>query len=321
MIYILFIIGLVLLLKGADWLIAGAKAIAQRLRISDFITGLTIISIGTTMPELLVSVIASVEGNSGLATGNILGSNIANILLILGVAAIICDLPVRRNTILSEVPFAMAAALLVGFLANSSLWYEKSDELEISRGDGIIMFFFFILFVVYIFVIALDSKESEDTTLPHGTHVPLKNIFTLIFFGSSCLFIGAKWVVDGAIFLATFLGMSETFIGLTILALGTSLPELVTAVKSALRKDTDIAVGNAIGSNIFNLLWILSISAVIHPLPFNIASNADILMVIGSTSLILISLIIGRRFIIKRAEGIVFLVAYVAYIYYLILRG
>ncbi|CAG0906215.1 unnamed protein product, partial [Cyprideis torosa] len=148
--------------------------------------------------------------------------------------------------------------------------------------------------MIYIFVIATDGIKSEDIAPTSQTHVPSKKIFALIVLGSSCLFLGAKWVVDGAVHLATNIGMNETFIGLTILALGTSLPELVTAVKSALRKDTDIAVGNAIGSNIFNLLWILSISAVIRPLPFNVASNTDILMVIGSASLILVALIIGR---------------------------
>ena len=169
MIYILFLVGFVLLIKGAGWLVSGATAMAARLGVSDLIVGLTIVSMGTSMPELLVNVLASASGSSGLATGNILGSNIANVLLILGLTAAISDLPVQRNTVLSEVPFSLAAALLIGFLANSALWYETADELEISRGDGIIILFFFFLFMVYVFTIA---KEELRTNPGENLEVP-----------------------------------------------------------------------------------------------------------------------------------------------------
>ncbi len=320
MIYIFLLLGFVLLIKGADWLVKGATAVASRFGVSDLIIGLTIVSMGTSLPELIISIIASAKGSSGLAIGNVLGSNIANILLILGVTAIICDLPVHRNTILSELPFSLSAALLIGFLANTSLGYKTDQDLMISQTDGIIILFFFLLFMVYILVVAREDQQNRTGEIPE-VHAPLTRNLLLILAGIASLFFGGKWVVDGAVYIAGLYGMSETFIGLTVVALGTSLPELVTSVMAALKKNTDIAVGNAIGSNIFNLLWILGISAVVRPLPFNVASNVDILVVIASTCLIFLALIVGRRLVIKRVEGIVFLLAYLAYLVFVVIRG
>ena len=302
-------------------MVNGSIAIASRFGVSDLVIGLTIVSMGTSMPELIVNIIASAGGNAELATGNILGSNIANVLLILGVTAIVCDLPIRRNTILSEVPFSLAAALLVGFLANSSLWYENSEGLAISRGDGIIIFFFFFLFMAYVFLIAKEEKKDNiEESKDMKKNSVWKSILKIVA-GMAGLFLGGKWIVDGAIHFAQMFGMSEAFIGLTVVALGTSLPELVTSIIAALNKNTDIAVGNAVGSNIFNLLWILGISSMINPLPFSVASNFDILMVIGSSSMILLMLIIGRRWVIKRAQGVIFLLVYAAYLFFVIRRG
>lgn len=321
MIYLLFIVGFVLLIQGAKWLVKGATSMATRFGISELVIGLTIVSLGTSMPELLVSVIASTKGNPGLATGNILGSNIANILLIMGATAVVCDLPVRRRTVLSEVPFSLTAALLVGFLANSSLWYEQSDELNISRGDGVLLLFFFLLFVAYVISVAHRDRRKGRVSKLQLTVEPTHQSVLHVVLGVVGLYLGGKWVVDGAVHLAGLFNMSDTFIGLTVVALGTSLPELVTSLTAARRKKKDIAVGNAIGSNIFNLLWILGISAVIRPLPFDVASNVDILVVIAASSMVLLALIIGRRLVIKRVEGIVFLAVYAAYLAYLIIRG
>jgi cation:H+ antiporter len=319
--YFLFLIGFVLLIVGADRLVKGAKGIASRFGVSELVIGLTIVSMGTSLPELLVNIIASIEESPGLAIGNILGSNIANILLVLGVTAIICKLPIHRSMVLSEIPFTLTAALLVGFLANSALWYEKANGLFLSRGDGILLIFFFFLFMAYIFFSGKreNTTQGEKSETTGGDSV-WPNIF-LIALGSVGLYFGGHWVVTGATSLARLFQMSEAFIGLTIVAIGTSLPELVTSILSALKKNTDIAIGNAVGSNIFNLLWILGISALIKPLPFNVASNVDLLMVIASSSLILLALILGRRMVIKRIEGIVFLFIYAAYIYFLIERG
>lgn len=318
--YILLLLGFVLLIKGANWLVYGATALASRFGVSEMVIGLTIVSMGTSLPELIINVIASLSGSSELATGNVLGSNIANILLILGVTAIICDLPVYRNTILSELPFSLAAALLIGFLANSAIGYETQNELSISRGDGLIVLFFFFLFMIYIVMIAREDQQKQSSETP-AVSLSLQKSLLFIGAGILCLFLGGKWVVDGAVYIAGLYGMSETFIGLTVVALGTSLPELVTSVMAALKKNTDIAVGNAIGSNIFNLLWILGISAVIRPLPFNVASNVDILVVIAATCMIFLALIIGRRMVIKRVEGVVFLLSYLGYLAFVVIRG
>ncbi len=322
MIYFLLLLGFFLLIKGADWLVDGATAIAARFGVSDLIIGLTIVSMGTSLPELIISVIASIDGSSGLVTGNVLGSNIANVLLILGITAIICDLPVHRNTILSELPFSLAAALLVGFLANSALGPDLETELSISRIDGLLIFFFFFLFMVYIVLITReDQQKSQDTEAVSVAPAPMQKSLLLILAGVICLFLGGKWVVEGAVHLAGLFGMSQTLVGLTVVAIGTSLPELVTSVLAARKKNTDIAVGNAIGSNIFNLLWILGISAVIRPIPFSVASNVDILVVVASTYMIFLALIISRRFEIKRGAGLVFLLAYVSYLAFVVVRG
>ena len=316
--YVFIVVGFILLILGADWLVKGGKGIAARLGVSKLIIGLTIVSIGTSLPEMLVNVMASLGGNSGLAIGNVLGSNIANILLIIGTTAIICNLSVRRSTVVSEIPFSLTAAILVGFLANSALWYESSHDLFLSRGDGLILLLFFFLFMAYIF----STEKSEETKLLTPDK-PIKVSGNLLFigFGVASLYLGGKWVVDGAVSIAKVFEISDALIGLTIVAVGTSLPELVTSISSALKNDADIAVGNAIGSNIFNILWVLGISAVIKPIPFDVASNIDIFMVIGSGSLILFALIVGRRMVIKRIEGVIFLSIYITYLYFLIRRG
>lgn len=321
MTYILLALGFALLIKGADWLVSGATAIASRFGLSDLIIGLTIVSMGTSLPELIISIIASINGSSGLVIGNVLGSNIANVLLIIGITAIICDLPVRRNTILSELPFSLAAALLIGFLANSTFGFDGDISLIISRIDGLVILFFFSLFMVYILITARENQQTQAEATNAEAPAPLTKNLLLLAGGAIGLFLGGKWVVDGAVHIAQLYGMSETFIGLTVVALGTSLPELVTSVMAALKKNTDIAVGNAVGSNIFNLLWILGISAIIRPLPFQVASNVDVLVVIASTSMIFLALILGRRMTIKRAEGIIFLLAYAAYLVFVVLRG
>jgi cation:H+ antiporter len=320
MTYLLLILGFALLVKGADWLVDGSTRVAEQLGVSQMVIGLTIVAMGTSMPELVVSVLASYEGRPDLSIGNVLGSNIANVLLILGCTAIIIKMPVPRNTILSEVPFSLAAALLVGFLANSHLWYEDPAGLFISRGDGVIIMFFFLLFLAYTLTIAREGQKSKKVAAVSPFH-NMKKSALLILGGVAALFLGGKWVVDSATEIALQLGLSETLIGLTVVALGTSLPEFVTSIAAALKKNTDIAIGNAVGSNIFNLLFILGISAFIRPLPFNVASNADIMVVIASSTFILMALILGRRMSITRKDGIVFVAAYLAYLFFVVNRG
>jgi len=316
LIYILFAIGFVMLAKGADVLVSGASAIARRFNISEMVVGLTIVSMGTSMPELIVNVLASLKGQPDLAIGNIFGSNVANVLLIIGITAIICPLPLRRSTILSEIPFSLIATLLVGFLANVAIFQNK-PTMMITRTEGLVLLFFFLLFMAYIFI-AKTNKDPEIQDSP-SMSMPKAVIFVLI--GIFALFLGGKWVVDGAVNIAQYFGLSESFIGLTIVAIGTSLPELVTSVLAAYRKNIDIAVGNVIGSNIFNLLWILGITAVVNPIPFNLINNFDVMVMIASSTLLILVLPFGHKNAIGRVNGVFFVLLYAAYLVFLIYRG
>jgi cation:H+ antiporter len=320
--FILLLLGFTLLLFGAEAVIRGATAIARRTGAPEIVIGLVLVSIGTSLPELLVNVVASAGGNSGLAIGNVLGSNVANILLILGVAATVRSLPIRDSTIFSEIPFSLTATLLVGFLANAHL-FNQIEVLSISRLDGAILLAFFLLFLCYIHRVWGDQHATIGVpglgALGHGDSLLGSSLRVVL--GCIGLGIGAHWVVRSALEFGELLGMSESFMGLTVVAVGTSLPELVTCAVAARRGNTDIAVGTAIGSNIFNLLWVLGISAMLRPLPFDVVSNTDILIVIASSALLLLAIAVGVRYSVDRKEGIFFLVAYVAYLAFLVQRG
>jgi cation:H+ antiporter len=262
---------------------------------------------------------ASFQGSSQLALGNIFGSNVANILLILGVSAISCPLPITRNTYFSEIPFSLVATLLVGFLANANLFQEHLPYLLLSRFDGFVLLFFFSLFLGYVYIVSKQKSSIHEMEVI--VEIPMTKSIVYIVLGIAGLYLGGEWVVDGAIILARQYGMSESLVGLTIVAIGTSLPELVTSITAALKKNTDIAVGNAIGSNIFNLLWILGLSAVLKPLEFDIINNTDIMMVIVSSTLLIMAVVIGKKPVISRWEGGYFVLAYVLYMVFLVYRG
>lgn len=316
--YILFIIGFALLIKGADFLIKGSSFIAHRYNVSDIVIGLTIVSLGTSLPELIINLFASFQGNAPIAIGNIFGSNVANILLILGLSAIFNPLPLKRNTIYSEIPFALIATLLVGFLANAA-FSETKTNLIIDRPDGIILLFFFLLFLIYIYKVA--RNDSVQPKVDKGENIKMGKAYLFIGIGIIMLFLGGEWVVKGASKIALQFGLSQEFIGLTIVAIGTSLPELVTSVVAAKKKSVDIAVGNVIGSNIFNLLWVLGLSATINPLPFHVINNIDILVMLFSITLILFALAFDGKGRINRFSGFFFVLLYGGYIYYLLIRG
>jgi len=318
--YFLLILGFVVLIKGADLLVEGATAIGRKYRISDIVIGLTIVSFGTSLPELTVNLVASFQGSSQLALGNIFGSNVANILLILGISAIICPLPITRSTYFSEIPFSLIATLLVGFLANANLFMEDQQvHLSLSRFDGFVLLFFFALFLGYVYIVSKQKRSVHELEII--VEMPMSKSIVYILIGMVGLYFGGEWVVAGAIVMAIEFGLSESLVGLTIVAIGTSLPELVTSIIAAIKKNTDIAVGNAIGSNIFNLLWILGLSATIKPLEFFVINNMDILMVIASSTLLIMAVVIGKKPIISRWEGGYFVLAYLAYMVFLIIRG
>ena len=315
---LLFVLGFVLLLVGAGWLVDGSLKLARRFGVSDLVVGLTVVSIGTSLPELVVNVLASVRGNADLAIGNVLGSNIANVLLVLGVAAVIRPLPIRDRTMLSEIPICLAATLLVGFLANAALFSEV-HVLSISRLDAALLLGFFGLFLGYVYRTAQDKVPDEVST-----ELPVQSLAAStrwILAGAALLALGGEMVVRGALGIVESLGVSESLVGLTVVALGTSSPELAASVRAAYRGNTDVAVGNVIGSNIFNFLWVLGVSALIQPLPFNLVSNTDIAMVIGSSALLLVAMAAGRPNTVDRWEGWFFLAVYAAYLAFLGIRG
>ena len=318
-VYLLFVVGFVLLIKGADWLVAGSATIAKKNNVSNLVVGLTIVSMGTSMPELIVNVLASSKDSSQIAIGNILGSNIANILLILGVAAFIYPIKIKESTVFSEIPYSIIALLLVAFVANSNLFGSHNNS--INQIDGIILMAFFGLFVAYIIRLAKNGSADMIDEIPDEKITAGKS-FLMVLLGMIGLFFGGQWVVNGAIAAAEHFGLSEAFIGLTVVAIGTSLPELVTSAVAAYRKNTDIAMANIIGSNIFNLLWVLGISAIIKPMSFDSSLNADILILLAASCLILFSLVTGKvKNQIGKPTGTLFILLYLTYVVFLIYRG
>jgi cation:H+ antiporter len=320
-IYILFFLGFVLLIKGADFLVDGAVAIANKFNVSPIIIGLTIVAFGTSLPELIVNIFASFEGNTDLAIGNVVGSNIANILLILGVAAMIYPLAVQKQTTYNEIPFSLLAAVVLGILANDKLLDSDAGGMTdiLSRSNGLLLLCFFTIFMYY--VVSLSKKGSSEVREEVNVTMNTGKAVIFIILGMVGLTLGGDWIVDGAVHMATQFGISQALVGLTIVAIGTSLPELATSAVAAYKKNTDIAIGNVVGSNIFNIFWILGISSVIKPLPFNAALNQDILVSIFTSLLLFIFLFIGKKHLLERWQGAMFLLMYVAYISYLVYRG
>jgi cation:H+ antiporter len=319
----LFAVGFVALIKGADYLVDGSASIARRLGISSLVIGLTVVAFGTSAPELVVNLIASFKGSTDLAIGNVLGSNISNTLLILGVAALIYPIAVKDSTIWKEIPFSLLAVLALFFMANDVL-IDGEEVPRISRSDGLTMLGFFVIFVVYLFQIA--KKGVLDPGLDHE-HIHKDKVGISagkILLGLIGLTLGGKWIVDGALVLGAYIGMSEAFMGLTIVAIGTSLPELATAVVAARKKHPDIVIGNVIGSNIFNILLVLATTATITPLSFSEALNQDITVVLATTFLLFLFIIQGRGHTknkLLKWQGFIFIGLYISYLAYLVIRG
>ena len=313
--YILFIIGFFLLIKGADFLVDGSASIAKKLKISGIVIGLTIVAFGTSAPEFIVNIFASAQGNTEIAIGNILGSNIANILLILGISAIIYPITAKKNTVLKEIPLSLLAAVVLGLMANDII-IDGADFSGITKIDGFILLSFFIIFLYYTFGITKSDKDIVEEEIKIFSH--FKSVIFIIL-GLAGLAIGGKWIVDGAVQIAEFFNISQSLIGLTIVAVGTSLPELATSAVAAYKKQSDIAIGNVVGSNIFNIFWILGVSAVIRPLPFNTSSNGDITMTIFASIVLFLVMFIGKKRVIERWQGVFMVTTYVGYIVFLVL--
>ena len=313
--FVLLIGGFVLVIKGAAFLVDGACALAKKFSISELVIGLTVVAFGTSLPEFSVNVFASIEGKSSIAIGNILGSNIANILLILGVSGMIYPLVVKKGTVWKEIPLCLLAIVLLGILSNDK-FIDNAGVSVLSRIDGLVLLSFFVIFIYYSFSIAKSIDGIED--LSDKKQVSTKKIITLIVSGLAALIIGGKLVVNGAVNIASAFGVSESIIGLTIVALGTSLPELATSAVAAYKRNSEIAIGNIVGSNIFNIFFILGVSSLIRPLPFESRNNFDIGIAVLASILLFVVMFTGKKHKLDRWEACLFLAIYVTYILFLI---
>lgn len=311
----LLIFGFVILIKGADFFIDGASALGVRLGVPQIIIGLTVIAFGTSLPELFVNINSSIQQNNDLVLGNIIGSNIFNILIILGLSAIISPISAQKNTSNTEIPYVIISAFILFILASDEFFGESYNSL--SRGDGIILIIFMLYFLGYIYRLSKNDKSIHD----RADDLPVKKIILFIGVGFLGLILGSQWIVDSAVYIATALGISQKIIAITIISVGTSLPELVTSVVAATKKKSDIALGNIVGSNIFNIFFVLGVSAIIHPIQTNPASyQIDYIFLLISSVLLLITMFTHKKNLITKSEGIVLVFGYFIYMY-LTLKG
>jgi cation:H+ antiporter len=316
---ILFLIGgLALILCGANALTDGAASVAKRFHISDLVIGLTIVAFGTSAPELVISLLSSIQGSAEMAIGNVVGSNIFNILMIVGCTALVLPIKVGEGTMNKEIPLVILSSFVFAFMAND-IWLDGGSRNVIGRADGWILLAFFLIFMRYTFAIAHNQSESQGEE-QKIKEMPVWRSALYIIGGLAGLIFGGQWFVEGASGVARSLGVSDSIIGLTLVAGGTSLPELATSVTAALKKNPGIAIGNVIGSNLFNLFFVLGCSAAVSPLPMGNINNSDILVLIGSSILFWLVGWFFKKRTITRIEGALLVVCYIAYTTYLILQ-
>lgn len=318
------VIGLLLILWGADALTDGSSAIAKKWGVSDIVIGLTVVAFGTSAPELSISVISAINGNAGMAIGNVIGSNIFNVLVIVGVTAIFSPIKIERNIMTNDIPFVVLSALVLLVIGNPSL-LDGADYAVITRTDGILLLFFFAIFLRYTFSQIHKGPESDtgqgNSSIPSE---PMKKEMKTgkavlwVLLGLGALIFGGDRFVAGASGIAISLGISEAIVGLTIVAAGTSLPELATSVAAALKGKTGIALGNVIGSNIYNIFLVLGCSATIRQLPFGDINNIDLFVLTGGCVLFWIFGWFFKARTITRAEGVLLTISYIGYIIYLV---
>ncbi|MEE1437912.1 MAG: calcium/sodium antiporter [Lachnospiraceae bacterium] len=297
----LLIVGFVMLTKGADWFVDGSSALAFRLGIPQLVIGLTIVAMGTSAPEAAVSITSALKGNEGITVGNVVGSNIMNILLILGIASVIVPLAVQKSTRMIEIPYMIAITVLFGVLG-------YTGEM-VTRVEGGILWIAFLIYLGYLLWMAKKGKEDNE---PDEKQKSLPVQLLMILIGLICIVLGSDFVVDGATEIAKVIGISERIIGLTIVAFGTSLPELVTSIAAARRGNADIAIGNIVGSNVFNILFVAGTSALISPIVFESKFVLDT-AVATATAVLLLVCVCNKESKLKRSGGIIMLAAYAAY--------
>lgn len=311
---ILLLVGFVLLIKSADWLVDGASALAKKHNVSDLAIGLTIVAFGTSAPELVVNIFAALQSHDDIVFGNIIGSNNFNLFMILGIAGLITPLAVQRSTVWKEIPFSLIAVIAL-FLLTTVLFGE--GNITLSRFEGIILLLLFAGFLFYVF--KQLKSDPDDLKIEHKQMTSTK-IWLLIIIGLAGLVGGGRLVVTNAVEMATALGVSQKIIGLTIVAMGTSLPELATSVVAAMKKNNDIAVGNIIGSNIFNIFLILGLSAVLNPVEYNRGFDTDMILLAVGTILLFLTMFTGKKKKLDRWEAALLLTIYLAYTVFLIMK-
>lgn len=327
-----FIVGLVLILKGADFLTDGASSIARRFNISSLVIGLTIVAFGTSAPELVVSAISALEGHTEMAIGNVVGSNIFNTLAIMGITALVFPVACSKNNIRYDVPFCLVASIALFAMANDTfLSREVSSESAISRSDGITLLCFFLIFLSYSFAIAKSGKkpdgiaiseQKQDEETEEKKEMSMGKAILLFMVGLAGLIFGGDWMVDGASGIATLLGVSQSIIALTIVAAGTSFPELITSVVAARKGDTDMAMGNVVGSNIFNIFFVLGVSSTVAPLKLGNIQMFDFATLLAGAVFLWIFCKFGKRYhYITRFEGAILTLCAIAYYIYKVLNA
>lgn len=325
--FILFAIGLAVLVKGADFLVDGASSLASRFKISPIAIGLTVVAFGTSTPELVVSLTSAFRGNTDIALGNVIGSNIFNILFILGLSAMIFPLKVIKNTAWKEIPFSFLGTIILAILGlqvfintgsfSSSLLSSTDAIGVINRSGGLVLLSFFIIFLYYTFGIS-KATGSADIDIKKRS---ITQISLLIAIGLAALTFGSQIAVENAIAIARTLDISDTLIGFTLVAAGTSFPELFTNIAAVRKKNPDIAVGNIVGSNIFNIFLILGVTSIFRDVPIRGIQVTDIIILLITTSILFISIFLWKRHSIGRKEGFIMLIGYIAYTAFLIMRG
>lgn len=311
---LLLFAGFILLIYGAGLLVDSASALAKSLNIPNIVIGLTIVAFGTSAPELIVNVFAAIQQSSAIALGNVAGSNIFNILAILGISALVYPMVVKSNTTWIEIPLALLAAIVM-FVMAADAWLDTGAPSLVSRADGIVLLLFFAIFLAYNIQLARKGDQSEELNIKSMSRT--KSVL-LIMAGLAMLVGGGRLIVTSATELAISLGLSERVIALTIISAGTSLPELATSVVAAFKKNTDIAIGNIVGSNIFNVFLILGTTAVIRPVTIAPGAGLDLTLHVLASLLLLAFVFRGKGRRIDRAEGAVFVLLYVSYLVYLV---
>lgn len=305
------LIGFVLLIKGADFFVDGSSSVAKRLKVPSIIIGLTIVAMGTSLPECAVSVTASLSNNNELAISNAVGSNIFNLLVVCGACALFAPLTIKKSTLLKEFPLSILCAVLLlalGFFGN-----------QLGTVDGVIFLLLFAGYIVWMVLSALNARKNmQQLEVENYKILPVWKCVLFIIGGGVAIKFGGDFVVNGASFIAQSFGLSQNLIGLTIVAIGTSLPELVTSIVAARKKEVDMALGNVIGSNIFNILFVLGAAAAISPMPFVTENLIDIIVLIAVSLLIYLFSWTGKK--IKRAEGVIMLLIYIGFSAYICIR-